>query len=86
MTKEEVKEKIVEMFINDSIVTIKDMNKEITDLEFFKDVELDSMSVVNLLVSLEEKFSIDIENVTKFTDSLINVDTLAEYVVNKLTE
>ena len=38
------------------------------------------MAVVNLLVELEEKFSISIDNVTEFTDCLTSVSDLTEYI------
>ena len=38
------------------------------------------MAVVNLLVELEEKFSISIVNAMEFTDCLTSVSDLTEYI------
>lgn len=79
MIKEQVEEIIIEI-INDNLLGIDE--KVDGNSKFFEDIEMDSMSVVSLLVAIEEKFSISIDNVTEFTDCLTNVSGLTEYIYN----
>lgn len=79
MTKEQV-EKIIIEIITDNLLGIDE--KVDGNSKFFEDIEMDSMSVVSLLVAIEERFNISIDNVTEFTDCLTNVSGLTEYIYN----
>lgn len=79
MIKEQV-EKIIIEIINDNLLGIEE--KADINSKFYEDIEMDSMAVVSLLVAIEERFSISIDNVTEFTDSLTDVRGLTEYIYN----
>lgn len=83
MEKEQVKEQIIKLIVFDLLQDEEKMGEIDGNSKFFEEIEMDSISVVNLLVLIEENFEIEIKDVTEFTDSLKDINSLVEYICKK---
>ncbi len=86
MKKEQMKEQIIRMIVFDLLQDEEKMGEIDGNSKFFEEIEMDSISVVNLLVLIEENYGIKIEDVTEFTDSLKDINSLVEYICKKTNE
>lgn len=86
MRKEQVKEQIIKLIVFDLLQDEEKMGEIDGKSKFFEEIEMDSISVVNLLVLIEENYGIKIEDVTEFTDSLKDINSLVEYICKKTNE
>lgn len=86
MKKEQMKEQIIKMIVFDLLQDEEKMGEIDGNSKFFEEIEMDSISVVNLLVLIEENYGIKIEDVTEFTDSLKDINSLVEYICKKTNE
>ena len=53
------------------------------DAKFYDDLEMDSINIVDLFVSMEEKFEINVEDVIEYIESLNTVGDLVKYIESK---
>lgn len=83
MEKEQVKEQIIKLIVFDLLQDEEKMGEIDGNSKFFEEIEMDSISVVNLLVLIEENYEIEIKDVTEFTDSLKDINSLVEYICKK---
>lgn len=51
--------------------------------KFYDDLEMDSINIVDLFVSMEEKFEINVEDVIEYIESLNTVGDLVKYIESK---
>lgn len=83
MEKEQVKEQMIKLIVFDLLQDEEKMGEIDGNSKFFEEIEMDSISVVNLLVLIEENYEIEIKDVTEFTDSLKDINSLVEYICKK---
>lgn len=83
MKNEQIKEQIIKLIVFDLLQDEEKMGELDGNSKFFEEIEMDSISVVNLLVLIEENYGIEIKDVTEFTDSLKDINSLVEYICNK---
>ena len=84
MTKEQVEEKVINIIVND-LLDDKEKKKNIDrNSKFFEDIEIDSVVIVNLVILIEEKFNISINDITEFVDCLKQVSNLVDFIYQKI--
>lgn len=81
-----MKEQIIKLIVFDLLQDEEKMGELDGNSKFFEEIEMDSISVVNLLVLIEENYGIEIKDVTEFTDSLKDINSLVEYICKKTNE
>lgn len=83
MEREQMEEQVIKLIVLDLLQDEEKMGELNGNSKFFDEIEMDSISVVNLLVLIEENYGIEIEDVTEFTDSLKDINSLVEYICKK---
>lgn len=86
MKKEQIEEKIIKLVVLDLLQEEEKIGEIDGNSKFFEEIDIDSISVVNLFVLIEENFGTKIEDVTEFTDSLKDINSLVEYIYKKTNE
>ncbi|MGQ9845345.1 MAG: acyl carrier protein [Caldisericia bacterium] len=80
MEKEKIKEKILDILINGvHVKKAKVLSKE--NPKFIDDLEMDSLSILDLIERVEKEFNIEVkdEELEKLTD----LNSVLEYLLNK---
>jgi len=80
MNVDEIRNIIIEEIENISGQKIEDSTINI----FFRNNYIDSLSIMNLIVFLEQKFGIEIELFFDDRESVDSIDALAQIIVEKL--
>ena len=79
-----VKDQLKQIISEDLDLNI-DKNEIRTDISLYEDgVGLDSISIVNFIVSIEEKFSINFNENEMNTQLFSSIDNLAELIATKI--
>lgn len=52
--------------------------------KFFEDIDIDSIVIVNLVLLIEERFDISVDDVSELIDCIIQVSDLVNYIYKKL--
>ncbi|MCI8365291.1 MAG: hypothetical protein HFG34_10155 [Eubacterium sp.] len=64
-----------------------DTDEMIKDLDLFEDLKYDSVSLVDLLISLEEKYDVELtEDMSDLIDNLDNIGQFVEYILEKILD
>lgn len=62
-------------------------DETIKDLDLFEDLKYDSVSLVDLLISLEEKYGVELtEDMSDLIDNLDTIGQFMEYISEKIGE
>lgn len=83
MVREQIEDKIIKIIVLELLQNEDKIDEIDKNSKFYDEIEIDSISVIDLLVLIEENFNIEIEDVTEFTDSLTDINGLAEFIYNK---
>lgn len=73
MTKVEAEKTLKEIIIDNACIEIQDIN----DKRFFEDLQYDSLSIVQMMMDIEETFGIQIDNMEIFIE---HIDTVPHFV------
>ncbi|RKF59195.1 Acyl carrier protein, mitochondrial [Erysiphe neolycopersici] len=79
ISEAEVQERIIDLLKNFDKVKADDINKISPTAHFFNDLGLDSLDTVEVLMAIEEEFSLEIPD--KDADSIHSVDQAVKYIV-----
>lgn len=83
MKREQIEEKIIKIIVLELLQNEGKIDEIDKNSKFYDEIEIDSISVIDLLVLIEENFDIEIEDVTEFTDSLTDINGLVEFIYKK---
>lgn len=83
MTKEQVEEKVINIIVND-LLDENEKKKIDINSKFFEDIDIDSIVIVNLVLLIEERFDISVDDVSELIDCIIQVSDLVNYIYKKL--
>ncbi len=62
-------------------------DETIKDLDLFEDLKYDSVSLVDLLISLEEKYDVELtEDMSDLIDNLDTIGQFLEYILEKIRD
>mgnify|MGYP002511089514 CR=1 FL=1 len=62
-------------------------DKTIKDLDLFEDLKYDSVSLVDLLISLEEKYDVELtEDMSDLIDNLESIGQFMDYILEKIRD
>lgn len=80
MEKEKIKEKILDILINGvHVKKAKVLSKE--NPKFIDDLEMDSLSILDLIERVEKEFNIEVKD--EELEKLIDLNSVLEYLLNK---
>lgn len=86
MMREQMEDKIIKIIVLELLQNEDKIDEIDKNSKFYEEIEIDSISVIDLLVLMEENFDIEIEDVTEFTDSLTDINGLTEFIYKKQNE
>lgn len=81
MNREEIYKKIHYILVEEMKINQDKVNKE---TNFYEELGMDSISVVEFYGAMENNFEINIDNISEFINSLKSLNNVVEYVWNKL--
>lgn len=84
--REQMEDKIIKIIVLELLQNEDKIDEIDKNSKFYEEIEIDSISVIDLLVLMEENFDIEIEDVTEFTDSLTDINGLTEFIYKKQNE
>ncbi|POS85030.1 hypothetical protein EPUL_002852, partial [Erysiphe pulchra] len=79
LTEQEVQGRILDLLKNFDKVKADDINKISPTAHFFNDLGLDSLDTVEVLMAIEEEFSLEIPD--KDADAIHSVDQAVKYIL-----
>ena len=83
MEKEKIKDKIVDILINGvHVKKSKVLLKE--NLKFIDDLEMDSLSILDLIERVEKEFNVEVKD--EEIEKLSDLNSVVDYLYNKKTE
>lgn len=81
MEKNEIVEVICDEINNLVGIEIKDIHEKV----FFKSTLIDSLNMLNLILYLEQRYSLKIDAFFTDRESVESIDKLAEYIYSRIT-
>ena len=81
MSRDDIYIKLQDILIEDLKI---DSDKINPNANFYEELGMDSISIVELYAAVENKFAIDIDNISEFINSLKLLDNVVDYVWKKV--
>lgn len=81
MNRSGIEQKVLEVIALQFGIELEEVN---LDLDFIKDLNADSLDAVEVIMSVEDRFGIDVPD--DDGDNLVNVKLVVDYVERKLKE